>query len=299
MIKLLVLPLLVFSIFARAGEVTLHFIPAPTFTNWSSPQKVAKSVLVNQFAKYNGGNRHEIGHLYVELTCGSTHILTGSTSQNNTEERRAIFIKGYGLGIVLKNFAGKLDAQEDVEQDINSLQSTGRSNFVKFLISESTCDRLTQYLDEYKARGYDQIYAGLNARPLYGESSGCTAFGMSFLELAGLQIPEFEKAWSHDLIMPRKFVGGPLTHRNVRFIRILTAFRSKWDTDLSNGGFPLHFWDPEQMVVWTNDVVKELNQGAIRTFPWPTKVVQSQNSYGLEFDARDVPTPTGPIFKVP
>lgn len=282
-----------------AYDLTLHLIPAPSPTNWGSPGKLTRSALKNQIIKYKGGKRHSIGHLFVELNCPNTSILTGSTSISDTEERQAIFVRGYGLGVVLKNYAGKLDDPSETRKDIDSLQSTGRSTFLRFLISESTCTRLVDYLDEYQHRGYHRIYAGLNARPLDGESAGCTAFGMSFLELAGLQVAEFEQAWIHALIMPRKLVGGPTTGNRVSFMKALTDFKTPWDSDLSNGGIPLKFWDPEKMVNWTKIAAWQLESGETRPFPWPARSTWANRSIGIEFDTRIVPTPTGPIFRVP
>ena len=129
MMKLLLIPILFLSSLALAGDVTLHLIPAPRPTNWNSPQKLTRSTLINQIVRHNGGKRHEIGHLYVELNCGTSHIVTGSTSVGDSEERRNIFLQGYGLGVVIKNFAGKLDNQEETEADIGSMQETGRLTF--------------------------------------------------------------------------------------------------------------------------------------------------------------------------
>ncbi len=297
--KWILFSLILISTFANAGELTLHLIPAPKPTNWSSPQKLAQSALQNQYVPYSGGKRHSIGHLFVELECHGARLFTGSTSTGDTEERKAIFLQGYGLGIVLKNFKGKLDDPRETEQDIRQMQATGRSNFLRFRITDSTCNRLMQYWFEYQIRGYHHTYAGLNARPLYGESAGCTAFGTSFLELAGLLDPVFESNWKTKLIMPRRYVGGPLTKRWVNFLSILTARRSKWDQDLSRRGFPLDFWDPEKMVKWTAQAVHTLKAGGSLNLPWPAVPVSSDNSIGVEFDAEGVATPTDPIFKTP
>jgi hypothetical protein len=295
-INLLGIPLLFFSHLATASELTLHFIPAPTRTDWSSPQALASSALKNQFVKYKGGSRHSIGHLYVELSCQTGHFFTGTTSTGNAEERIAILFQGYGLGIVLKNFMGKLDASFDAEMDVKSLQAVGRSTFVKFLISESTCQRLTDYWFEYQRKGYHQIYAGLNARPLYGESAGCTAFGASFLELAGLLDLQFVKEWKSQFVIPRKYVGGPITGKRVSFLKVLMANRSKWDEDFSHDGIALDFWDPEKMVEWTRLAVEKINHDEKLDLPWSAKAVQSDLSVGVEFDASWVTTPTGPYF---
>ncbi len=296
---LLIVFLLFHFSFAHANELTLHFVKSPTRTNWDSPRKLAFSAIKNLFARVHGGKRHSIGHVYVELSCGADHILTGVTSENDREERRALFLDGYGLGVVLRNSVGKFDDPEEAKADLDAMQSRGRSNFISFTLSNSTCSRLLDYLKRYEELGYQTVYANLNARPLLRQSSGCSAFGMSFLELSGLQAPEFEDQWMTHRILPSHLVGGHFTHTRVRMIRILTERHSHWDEDLSQGGFPVDFWDPEKMHAWVKQGVLDLEMGTNRTFPWPTQVQNRAKSKGLLMDASSVPTPTGPFFRDP
>jgi hypothetical protein len=291
--------LLTLSSAFAANQVTLHFIPSPKGINWKRPETLADSTLINQIAKVHGGDRHSVGHVYEELECGQTHFFTGATDVGNSQESHALFKEGYGLGILLKTYDGLLDATDDAEKDLAAMHVTGRSNFLRFEVSPATCARLVEYVKEYQARGYDKIYAGLNARPRRGEGSGCSAFGASFLELAGVETPEFEDSFMRDYIMPRKFVGGEFTRKRVSILKIILAFSAKWDTDLSKGGFRIHFYDPERMYDWVTNAVQAI-QTQSRTFPWPGAEVQYLGqSEGVAFDARDVPTPTEPIFKVP
>jgi hypothetical protein len=278
------------------NSITLHLIPSPKGINWRKPQALAVTAIKNQIARSPGGKRHAIGHVYVELTCGNQHLFTGMTSQNDTEEREALFKKGYGLGILFKDYAGKLENSDDVEKDLQPMHAVGRSSFVRFLISDSTCSRLQTYLTEFRANGYDQVYAGLNGRPLERQGSGCSAFGASFLELAGLQTPEFEDEWMTYHIVPRKFVGGPQTNRRVSILKILFAFSAQWSTSIGDN-FPLHFWDPEKMDDWTREAYLDLNGHSSRQFNWPAARALIGKSPGVVFDATHVPTPTGPIFK--
>jgi hypothetical protein len=122
---------------------------------------------------------------------------------------------------------------------------------------------------------------------------------MSFLELAGLQHPEFEENWLTYRIVPRRWVGGPLTGKRVNILKILTAIPSRWDQDLSRGGFPVHFWDPEKMHLWTELAARDLMEGANRKFPWPASLLRIKKSNGVLFDARHIPTPGGPFFRDP
>jgi ribosomal protein L31 len=278
------------------NSLTLHLIPSPKGISWVKPQSLALTAIKNQIARSPGGKRHAIGHVYVELSCSEHHFFTGMTSQNDTEERVALFKQGYGLGILFKNYAGKLENSDEVEGDLAKMRPNGRSSFVRFLINDSACTRLLTYLEEFKANGYDQIYSGLNGRPLYREGSGCSAFGASFLELAGLQAPEFEQEWMTSRIVPRKFMGGPLTNRRVNIFKILLAFRAGWAVDPTNN-FPMHFWDPEKMDRWTRDAFADLNGHSSRQFVWPAHRASIGNSPGVEFDTTHVATPTGPIFK--
>jgi hypothetical protein len=279
----------------RANDFTLHFIPSPKGVNWSKPQSLAFSVLKNQIAHVSGGDRHEIGHVYEELRCGDQHHYLGVTSVGNSEERELMFKQGYGLGILFHTFRGQFDDEAEEAADIAALQAVGRSNFVRFLISDAACARMSEYLKEYQFNHYEESYEGLNARPLNGNGSGCSAFATSFLEVSGLQIPEFEDQWMSHYVVPWKFIGGPLTGRKVSILKLIFAFSAHWETDPAKG-YPTQFWDPEKMFWWTKQLYADIETGTTRTFPWDMKTTISGQSQGVEFDARNVVTPTGPIF---
>ena len=285
---------------SHADSITLHFIPSPAGINWTKPDTLAYSTVLNQVARYHGGKRHEIGHVYEELNCGARHFFTDVTSVSNSEEQKDILKLQYGLGIVLTTFQGTMDSSQDIEADLNSMHETGRSSFMKFLVSSESCARMLNYYDEYIARGYDHTYSGLNARPRDGQGSGCSAFAMSFLQLAGLQIPYFEQQWMRSIIMPRRFIGGPLTGNKVSILKILLAFSAEWDNDLSDGGTLVNAWDPELMNSWVRNASHLLHrEGVLSDLPWATTPSVIANSPGLMVDASHVPTPTDPIFTVP
>jgi hypothetical protein len=122
---------------------------------------------------------------------------------------------------------------------------------------------------------------------------------MSFLEILGLQAPLFEEQWKTRLIVPRKFVGGPLTGKRVRIWKLLFAFSAGWDADLSAGGFALDFWDPEKMDQWIRETSEALASGGPQSLPWPASSKRLESSPGVEVDARNAPVPTGQVFDSP
>lgn len=297
-ISAILLSVSISSAFA-ANELTLHFVPSPKGINWSRPKALVDSTLLNQVAKVKAGKRAAIGHVYVEMNCGGTHFFTGATDVGYRQEKKALFRDGYGLGVMLKTYVGILNDSAEAEKDLSEMHVTGRSNFLRFLISTPTCARLLEYFKEYQARGYDKLYGGLNARPRRGEGSGCSAFGASFLELAGVLAPEFEEGFTRTLILPRRFVGGVFTRKRVSFLKLFFAFKVKWDRDLSKGGFLVHFYDPERMYDWVTNAVQSLQTNPDRTFPWPGWISYRGQSEGVTFDATEVLTPTDPIFVSP
>lgn len=279
--------------------LTIHFTHSPRGVKWNSPNALAASVLRNTIAPVKG-SRHSIGHVRVELKCGDTYLMTGMTNEFGRDTTDAVLKEGYGLGVVLRTYRGKLEVTDEVLPKQQELLKTGRASFVKFFINPTTCDRLVQYLKEYKENGYDKMYSGLHAFPLNRQGSGCSAFGASFLELSGLQIPEFEEKWMrHDIILPHRFIGDPEQGKKVNFFRVLFAIRSSWgETD--DDGVRISFWDPDRMHRWTKRTYLEAAQGSFESsrFPWPLMGLEKiGKGRGLIFDARSVATPSGPIFK--
>lgn len=280
--------------------LTLHFTHSPRGIDWKNPQTLAVSVLRNTIAPVRA-SRHAIGHVRIELKCGDSYLMTGMTNKYGSDTRDAVLKDGYGLGVVLKTYRGELEQTEKIFSKQQKLLEIGRASFIKFLIKDSTCDRLHEYLKEYKENGYDQMYSGLHAFPLYRQGSGCSAFGASFLELSGLQIPEFEDKWMrHNLILPYQYIGNPAEGKKLNFFKLLFSLRARWGSNDSDG-VKITFWDPDLMHNWIVKTHKTLTNNpslAEGRFPWPlVKLQRIKKGRGMIFDARSIPTPTGPIFK--
>ena len=282
------------SAFAE-NQLTLHFSNPPLGLDWSSPQALTYSTLINALVDKIRGLDIPIGHVIEDLECGTYHRLMGMSPDGSAEERTAI-LEGYGLGTMMNKYHGHLDTTEDATKVIQSMSKHGRNNFIRFQISQSTCGRLQDYIKEYEKRGLDKTYSGLNSCPLYEEGSGCSAFGASFLEVAGLLTPEFQTAWMRHLIVPYEYVGGPRTNKKVNVLKLLFSFDSHWASDPKDG-VKLDFYDPELMNLWVKKALVDVHAFTSRAFPWDPQIATLENSEGIAFDARTVPTPTGDFFR--
>ena len=278
-----------------ANRLTLYFVPSPKGLDWTTPQSLAKTTLKNELAISPAGQKHSIGHVYEEIECGTYHRFIGMTSTGSKQERNAIFKQKVGLGVILIKYIGRFNTNEEAITDLNKMERKGRSNFMSFNVSDTTCKRLMDYVDEYQNRKLDQIYAGLNYDALDGEGSGCSSFGASFLTVAGLQTPEFQHLWRQQYIVPFQYIGGTITGKKVNFLKVYFASNSRWGFFPSDG-VAINFWDPDLMHDWVTAASDDVQNDATRTFSWPAAYASHQNSDGIIFDATNVPTPTGPIF---
>ena len=275
-----------------AAELTLRVYPSPVGVNWSSPRKLAWSVVVNTLAPSPFERKHAIGHVSVELQCEGLRprIYAGATSADSTTERRLLLRDQLGLGILFYTFDGKTDGPAEIIPDWEERRQKGHGSWVTFVIGNETCLRLERYHDEYVERGVGARY-GLPHRPRHGEGAGCSAFAVSFLELAGILDEEFQNAWSGEVRVPSKWIGGP--SRRVNLASLL--FRpSAWSwAEEDEAHVPIAFWDPDMMHRW---IVRKWKAEQRDPSEGVTPGVE-RKTRGLIFDRTSIPTPTDPIWE--
>ena len=266
---------------AFADDLTLYVYPSPGLS-WKSPRNLALGVFKNQIF---GGDR-QIGHVSVEISCEGDkpfHFFTGA-SQIDHESPGLLFREGYGLGILFHDYPGFGEDSAQLLPELEKRYQSGKLSFIHFKINSSTCRRLETYLKEYKERGYDKHY-GLSNRPLYCEGAGCSAFGASFLEVAGLLDPVYVKNWAMTIRIPKELIGGTLTHQYVPITRVLWADRWAEENEPHRSIF---FWSPDLIHDWIRKTWAKVT---------PYKSEMRGKAVGLEIDRRTVPTPTGPIWR--
>jgi len=281
--KILLLLLLVTSS-ARANYLSLHFYPAPTAVNWSSPSSLARSTVFNSIVAIS----HSIGHATVEVSCDNgEHFLSGATSADDKEQNTLLFKDKIGLGILFHDFHGRLQSDREITSELTERYKTGHLGVVTYLISTSTCQRLSNYYHEYVKLGYGQHY-GLSNRPRYREGAGCTAFAKSFLDIAGLNGGFEESAWARTINVPLIYIGRPWTENSVSLSSLVfPKSRTHWSSD-ADPHMTVMFWDPDRMYKWVRS-----------TWSYLKKHPQPGSTTALREEAREIildrvntPTPT-------
>lgn len=262
--------------------MTLYFIPSPSGMDWSSPSALAWSALKNKISFQS----RFMGHVFVELKCGEEREITGMVGQN-FDYLRQLLINNRGLGILYHSFEGRLEDAIEIDQEIKELSASGeRLNFVSFNVNQNNCQRLMTYLKEYRGKNIGRYY-GLSNRPLYGEGAGCSAFGASFVEVAGLMDTDIKAAWSNSVNIPLEFSGPPIKDEGVNLLKLMLN-AGKWAAE-NEPHKKLFFWEPDRMFKWVNEqVAKPTSQMTV------TNIGKAK---GIILEKSHIPAPEGAIFQ--
>jgi hypothetical protein len=302
--------LLIFLVFlsvstvqAKENSLALHIIPPNPQLNWKTPRRLLLS-LIKASAIDRG---HYIGHVTVEVKCEPPagfekpiHFMAGMTSKNDDDESTALFKEKVGLGLMFYPFIGHHETTEEIAADIPIyVNQNDRFASLRYMISHETCLRLHKYWEEYSERIERDgiVYYGLDDRPRYGEGAGCTAYAVSYVELAGLLNPELKKTWSRTLRVPERYIGTP--DRPVSVWNVLKA--GYWARE-DQPHRSIFFYDTQPMYWWLRKLWRNIDnlphgysvdtemQNRFKRHPRRLPII------AIKVDAIDVPTPRGPIW---
>lgn len=276
---------------ATAQELTLFTMPSPRKIDWSSPRSLLRSAVTNNLTFQHRSHKHAIGHVFIQLSHEGRKelILTGSVPSPEDDSNSKVLKQGYGLGILFSDMAGRLEKTEDLLAEIPDRFESGRIAYIRFKINDANYDRLKKYLEIYRKRGYGNNYNGLN-KPREGLGAGCSAFGIAFVEVAGLMHPVWKEKWPVSVRIPNTLIGGPLTGNKVSPWKVIKAGR--WAKE-SEPHRVLSLYEPFYIYEWILEEWRKENEAKTGR----VKLLKRQKAYGLEYDCTHIAPPAEPIFQ--
>jgi hypothetical protein len=300
-IRIAVVCLLLLNTLSSLSEefyITLYTIPPRNQIDFSSPRRMMVTSSLNAFSLHFSNRKYAIGHVFIELAGPAYSVFVESAKSQLYVSGRKDVMDGYGLGILFAGIDGRLGFGNSITKDLPQLYNNGKIAFIKAKISAENYQRLVNYLEEYQQRGYDRIYNGLN-KPREGLGAGCSAFGVSFFDVAGILQPGWEDSWVAEVKVPDHLIGGPATGNIVPISELFSA--NHWAG--SEEPFRLfRIIDPYLIFKWVNEkwtaLMKEEdlnstsgNEGSLQL----TAVIRGK-ARGLVYDFSNFPAPDEPLF---
>lgn len=275
------------------NRLTVYVIPSKVKYDWSSPHTLYKSFIKNYTKNLFSKKNYVLGHAFVDLhpVEPDGRIFTGMRSVSKKEQKELIYKKHYGLSILGCDMAGRLESQEELAEKIEYFAGRGQLGYIAFLISDAAADRLADFFREYKlSHDCDTCpeirYGGAFYPRYHGEGAGCSAFVISFMEIAGLLADEFSN-WLISIDIPMSLIGGP--YNNEQEVKLKDIRKEKTWADTGKEKYEhLEMFDPTLMYEWISD---KYHTGTIGDSLKVTPVALDK-AKGIIVDCRQQPLPT-------
>jgi hypothetical protein len=293
---------------AGPSLVRLYFIPtAPVKLKWGTPRQLLISTV--KAGLFNSS--HPIGHVAIEVQLKGqdtpeTHVFTGATDLHDNAGRHLLLKDEIGFSILERAWPGVLETETNLAKSIRArAPHRDRLAVATFLISDDAAQRLLEYHRALVADPNPRYY-GFGARPRRSEGSGCSAFAASFMEQIGLMDPALRAAWSQSVRVPLSLMAGYLGNKTISVARAIASSAAGAWAKPSDPHMFLEFFDPDLMFDWKLHAAPG-QHGGLTVQPDPELPKYLDHRYGLAgqaarnvkaivIDARDVPTPGGPVF---
>ena len=271
-------------------ELIVYVVPPPEKINWESPSTLMRTTFSNTLKTTFGSKQYPIGHLYIGLRHreNGEELWTGISRAPKNSTNRKVIREGYGLGILFADIEGRLQLTDEVKESISNIEENFSSSYLRIDLSEENYQRLKDYVIEYDQRNYASIYNGLN-KPRKGLGAGCAEFGMSFFEVAGIDVSVWKDSWSVEVLVPENLVGGFGSNRHISLLKILLT--RKWASE-EDPHFVFRVFEPYLMHQWIEE--QWSTEGEKLSCGWVTE--KNSEVKGLFLDKTEHVSPEDPIF---
>lgn len=248
--KLFLILLTLTSFNLYSAEINLYAINSPTQLNWTTPKSLLVSTIKN-YARLGHGkrSRHKIGHAYLGFKCdGEVEVISGMTSGPGFGAKQSLFSDKVGMSVILMDNNGHFQDHEESLKDIMDLSEAYRVNKLQIEVSNEQCLEAKKWHADYSA-SESFIYGGVDKRPLLGEGSGCTAYAMSFFDVANVNFDLFNKFFMRTIFIPNNLLGG--NYGLGKEVPVKTVLKDKrLLAEKTPNSLQVDLYDPNDMYNW-------------------------------------------------
>lgn len=255
--KILLLLCLIYFGPSHSSELNLYVIRSPKALNWQTPRGLLLSAINNySVLRPSKVSKYNIGHVFVGFKCqDKKEVISGMFGAPGMTFGDSLFKEQLGIGILVTDHPGALQSTEMSLEHIETYASkTDRLATLKIDITDDQCQKLEKWYQEYSDRP-EMIYGGVDKRPLRGEGAGCSAYAMSFFEVADIHFNFFDRTFLKTVYLPKKLMGG-----GKRKVNLFKVLQDKTDLSVvSDDSFRLDFYDPTDMYHWIHSIIQDKN----------------------------------------
>jgi len=279
---------------AAVHELTIYVIPSFSPLNWESPASLYRSTFESYTKSLFKTHKYSIGHLFIEFSTPliDSVVLTSIRSSSDAEKRRLALKDKIGLGMLGAVLQGRMESRAELSKKIAYFSKKKQLAFIKYRISKESALRVIEFLKAFCSETREALtpshyYGGAFWPRFINEGAGCSSFGMSVMEVAGLFIDYPD--WRYSVNIPINLIGG-VYNNGVKVKQRTILKTNKWHSSEGNVNVdyvPITLYDPSLIFNW---IILQ-RKTAIK------EAVEINNIPGLYFDSREINLPEEvPIF---
>ena len=209
-------------------EITFYAIPPAGDIDWANPSSLFKST-INCYLKA-GLKKHYyvIGHVITQISSPllDSTVYLSMSGAIQAEKLEYVLKKKVGLAALGATLKGHMEPFDAIQKGLELYSKRDRVRYIKYEVSEEAIKRIMRFVNYYTEKNEfgwspSEHYNGALYPRYQHEGSGCSAFGVSLLEIAGLLPDSIKKKWMVEINIPMELIGGPLNgnkrikHRSV------------------------------------------------------------------------------------
>jgi hypothetical protein len=247
---------------SQENEITIFVIPSVTPIDWTNPSVLYRTTLNSYITSIFRKNYYAIGHIIARI---SSPMLTAPRyfamcGKVFTEKPRLVLIKKDGLGSLGATMQGQVESEVNIVKSLKLYSSRNMLAYIKFRVSDQSVLRVLEFMEQYQKKtikGFapGDLYNGATWPRYRNEGSGCSAFGMSVLDVANL-LPDESCSWRVCVKVPMDLIGGEINHnKKVKLSAILKAKSWYEGTGLADVDYVLYnVFDPSIIFNWIKNM---------------------------------------------
>jgi len=249
------------------NEITIFVVPSVVPIDWSNPSALLKTTEKCFIKSIFQKNHYIIGHSVARITSPqiSAPLYIAMSGKVMLEKPELVLIKKIGLGALGATMKGQIESEKNIKKRLETYSKRNKVAYLKFKISEQAVKRILEFISKYQAKtlnGYapSDLYNGATYPRYENEGSGCAAFGITLLDVAGI-LPREIQEWQVSVKIPMDLIGGEFN--NQKKIKLSSIFQAKkWYE--GNGTIDIDFqnfttYEPTLIYNWIKNIRNQNN----------------------------------------
>lgn len=242
-------------------ELTIFAIPEVSKIAWDNPSLLFKTTIKCYLNAALRKHYYVIGHVIARIQSPllDSTVYVAMNGAEQSEKVEYVIKKKVGLGVFGSTIKGRIEPVNHIHDGLALYAKRGKVAYLKFKINQQTVERLVEFVNYYKQKnqtGYApcEFYNGALYPRFEKEGSGCSAFGVSLLDIANVIPNEAKNEWVRSVNIPMELIGGEFN--NNKKVKFSSIFKTKnWYNGEGKEGVDFvnySVYDPGLIFNWIN-----------------------------------------------